>query len=86
MTTVTKNLPTGWTVIASTANGETEVIFLEGDGKISVPGDESADLSDSQIEEILADKYGVKIISPITWEQGEAEGESVGFFEYEVFA
>ena len=83
MATATKKLPTDWTVIASTANGETEVIFdLEGKGKVSVPGNESADLSDSQVEEILADKYQVRIISPITWEQGEAESESVGFFEY----
>lgn len=86
MTAATEILLT-WTVIASTGNGETQVIFdLDGNGKVSVPGDESADLSDSQVEEILADKYGVRIISPITWEQGEAENESVGFFCYEVSA
>lgn len=83
----TEILPTDWTVIASTGNGETQVIFdLDGNGKVSVPGDESADLSDSQIEEILADKYGVAITSLIAWEQGEADGESVGFFCYEVSA
>lgn len=83
MKTATEILPTEWTVIASTANGETQVKFDDdGTGKVSVPGDESADLSEEEIEEIIVDKYGVEILS-LVWEQGEAEGESVGFFRYE---
>jgi len=78
-------LPTDWATIATTANGESQVIFdLEGNAKVSIPGDESADLDDSQIEEILKDKYGVEITSLIAWEQGESDGESVGFFGYEL--
>jgi hypothetical protein len=83
----TSILPTDWEVIASTANGESQVIFdIEGRARVSVPGDQSADLDDSQVEEILKNKYGVEITSLISWEQGEADGESVGFFGYEVSA
>jgi hypothetical protein len=82
MTTAT--LPTDWATLTSTANGETQVIFdLEGNARVSVPGDETgADLDDSQIEELLADQYGVEITTMIAWEQGEADYESVGFFCY----
>lgn len=76
-------LPQNWTVLASTANGETEIKFDDDQVRVSVPGDElSADLDAAEIIELVQDKYGVDLDDQPVWEAGEAEGESVGFFLY----